>query len=204
MIKAIIWDMGGVLISEDNSKLRSAWEKRLHLSPNELMRVVFHHPLAPKLFTGEEHPDKMWQQIGEQFNLSAEDTKQLSIDFWGKPNWHKDVIDYITSLKEQYKLAVLSDAWITTRETVKERINNDLFDIIMFSAEERLRKPGPEIFQHMLSQLDVKPNEAIFVDDRLVNVEGAQKVGIHSTLYTRDVDIQDRINDIITVELKNA
>ena len=197
MIKAIIWDMGGVLCSEDDLTSRENWERRLGLSPGELAKIVFYHPIAPRLFVGETPPEEMWNAIGDELNLSDEEVRKLSVDFWGEPAWNQDLLDYITSLKGQYKLAVLSDAWVTTREALRERINYDLFDVIMFSAEEGIRKPDPRYYQRMLSQLGVEADEAIFVDDRTVNVEGGERVGMYGIHYTREIDIRERINQVI-------
>ena len=196
MIKAIIWDMGGVLSSEDDLMSRKNWERRLGLSSGELARRVFYHPVAPRLFVGEVPPEEMWNAIGDELNLSDEEVRKLSVDFWGEPVWNQDLLGYIATLKNQYKLGVLSDAWITTREAVQERIHDDLFDVIMFSAEEGMRKPDPKYYQRMLSRLEVEAGEAIFVDDRIQNVEGAERVGMYGIHYTREMDIRERIDQI--------
>ena len=188
--------MGGVLCREDDLASRGNWERRLGLPSGELDRIVFYHPVAPQLFVGKAHPEEMWKAIGEELNLSEEEIRKLSADFWGEPIWNHDLLDYITSLKGQYKLGVLSDAWITTREEVGEWINNDLFDIIMFSAEEKIRKPDPKYYQLILSLLEVEADESIFVDDRLENVEGAERVGMYAIHYTRGMGIRERIHQI--------
>ena len=202
MIKAIIWDMGGVLISEEVAS-RARWEKRLGLTPEELTHIVFYHPLAEKLVVGQTSFMSMWNDIGTKLKLSEEETRQLSEDFWGEPVWNLDLMDYIASLRGHYKLGVLSDAWVTTRATVDERINYALFDAILFSAEEGMRKPDPRYYQRILSQLEINADEAIFVDDRTVNIEGAEAVGMHGVHYTKDIDIRQRIDQIIETASSN-
>ena len=62
VIKTIIWDMGGVLIEEkltaDDTQI-----PQIGMSIAELAQMVFYHPLTPKLFVGEEHPEKLWKVI---------------------------------------------------------------------------------------------------------------------------------------------
>jgi putative hydrolase of the HAD superfamily len=52
------------------------------------------------------------------------------------------------------------------------------FDCRVFSAELRRVKPEPEIYQHCLDCLRVAPQEALFIDDKEVNVKGARELGI--------------------------
>ncbi len=196
MIKAIIWDMGGVLIEEKNLTVDDTQIPQIGLSIAELAQMVFYHPLTPKLFVGEERPEKLWKVIGDELNISNDEAQKLGADFWGEPIWNYDLLGYITSLKGKYKLGVLSDAWITTRKSVQEEIHDNLFDAIMFSAEEGLRKPDPKLFQSMLSRLEVTAEEAIFVDDRINNVQGAEQVSIHGIHYTPEINIQEQINQI--------
>jgi FMN phosphatase YigB (HAD superfamily) len=47
----------------------------------------------------------------------------------------------------------------------------------------RLIKPDPLIYEHCLRGLDVAPSEALFIDDRLVNIESARKIGIHGIQF---------------------
>jgi putative hydrolase of the HAD superfamily len=93
-------------------------------------------------------------------------------------------------------LGVLSDAWLGTRDRVQEWVNYDLFDVIMFSAEEGVRKPDPEMYQRMLSRLGVNAKEAIFIDDRADNIDGARAVGMYGIHYTPDIDIKMAIEEI--------
>jgi FMN phosphatase YigB (HAD superfamily) len=52
-----------------------------------------------------------------------------------------------------------------------------------FSAEVRLIKPDPLIYEHCLRGLGVAPSEALFIDDRLVNIEAARNMGIHGIQF---------------------
>jgi putative hydrolase of the HAD superfamily len=47
-----------------------------------------------------------------------------------------------------------------------------------------MAKPEPAIYLHTLHELGVEPDEALFLDDRLVNIEAAQALGIHAILFS--------------------
>jgi glucose-1-phosphatase len=190
MIRAVIWDMGGVLVKEEPQGPRRAWEKRLGMAKGELDRLVFHHPLTPSLSTGEKTPDDLGEILAAALELSPADGRRLMDDFWGPPEWNETVMDCVAALQGRYKLGVLSDAWISTRAKVAERINDRLFDAILFSAEEGRRKPDPHYYTLVLSRLGVEAQEAVFVDDRQVNIEGAGAVGIDAVYFSADTDLR--------------
>ena len=54
-----------------------------------------------------------------------------------------------------------------------------LFDGFVFSGVVGMVKPQREIFEHLLSTYDLAGDECIFIDDRVQNVEGAERMGIH-------------------------
>lgn len=56
----------------------------------------------------------------------------------------------------------------------------DEFDFVTFSAEVNLIKPDRAIYEHTLRGLGVAPSEALFLDDREVNIRAARSLGIHS------------------------
>ena len=58
-----------------------------------------------------------------------------------------------------------------------------LFDVVVSSYNLKISKPNPEIFYHTLEKLNVKPEEAIFIDDREINTEAAKALGITSILF---------------------
>jgi putative hydrolase of the HAD superfamily len=54
---------------------------------------------------------------------------------------------------------------------------------VTLSFEVGAVKPEPEIYLRCLSALGVSPEEALFVDDRAVNIEGARALGMHAVLF---------------------
>jgi 2-haloacid dehalogenase len=67
------------------------------------------------------------------------------------------------------------------------------FRDIVVSGEEKLLKPDPAIYYLALDRFGLKPAEALFIDDRLINVEGAQAVGMHAHLFTDADGLRSRL-----------
>ncbi|MEA3051732.1 MAG: 2-haloacid dehalogenase [Sphingomonadales bacterium] len=64
---------------------------------------------------------------------------------------------------------------------------------IVVSGEEKLLKPDPAIYYRALDRFGLKAAEALFVDDRLINVEGAEAVGMHGHLFTDADGLRKRL-----------
>ncbi|HUC19945.1 MAG TPA: HAD-IA family hydrolase, partial [Candidatus Polarisedimenticolaceae bacterium] len=72
----------------------------------------------------------------------------------------------------------------------------DLFDVVVTSQEVGVMKPQPEIFHLTLDRLGVKPDEAVFIDDREDNVRGGEAVGIHSILYKNTAQLERELKKL--------
>ena len=59
----------------------------------------------------------------------------------------------------------------------------DLFNGIVISGEVQMMKPEPEVFLHLLEKYKLRPEETVFVDDLLANIEAAKQVGLRTILF---------------------
>ena len=84
-----------------------------------------------------------------------------------------------------------ADFWRPFRE--KEDAFFSRFRDIVVSGREKLLKPDPAIYYLALDRFHVKPAEALFVDDREINVEGARAVGMHAHLFVGAEDLRTRL-----------
>ena len=67
------------------------------------------------------------------------------------------------------------------------------FRDIVVSGEEKMLKPDPAIYFLALKRFGLKPDEALFIDDRLINVEGARAVGMRAHLFTDAAGLRARL-----------
>ena len=75
----------------------------------------------------------------------------------------------------------------------KERAFFARFRDILVSGEVKLLKPDPAIFWLALDRFRLRPQDALFVDDRLVNVEAARAIGMRGHLFTSADDLRLRL-----------
>lgn len=193
-IKALLFDIGGVLYHSVDAGPRRKWERRLGLPKGQLAEIVFTNSIAQRATVGQATPDEVWQAVGKHLSLSAEDLAALRTDFWKGGEWDLELLDFIRSLKPNYKTGTISDAWLDARQNVKLYVNSKIFEVIVFSAEEGVMKPDPEIYQRTLARLGVHPQETIFVDDRLPNVGGAGQIGMQAIHH---IETQRTLEEIL-------
>jgi len=67
------------------------------------------------------------------------------------------------------------------------------FRDILVSGEEKLLKPDPAIYYRALDRFRLRPAEALFIDDRAINVEGAEAVGMKAHLFTTAEELRTRL-----------
>jgi putative hydrolase of the HAD superfamily len=183
-IQAVIFDIGGVLSIFIDFESYFKWEQQLELPKGSLFKIIYNSPVSQQATLGKATVADVWEEAGRQLNLPPDELKKLQADIWNGYEWNTKLFDFIRSLRPDYKTGILSDAWADARESMEDVINEDLFDAIVFSAEEGLQKPHPELFQRALDRLGVKPETAILLDDRETNVQGAQEFGIHGVHFT--------------------
>ncbi len=180
-IKAVIWDLGGVLVRTEDWGPREELAAELGKTRKELEKQMFDNEGGKKgqigLISGEEH----WQALAEKFGM---DRELLLARFFEGDRLDEELVVFIQGLKRSVKVGLLSNAFSTLRTfLVKEWKIIDLFDDVIISAEVGLIKPGAAIYQLALEGLDVESEEAIFVDDFAQNVEAANELGMHAVRF---------------------
>lgn len=183
-IRALLFDIGGVLYRNGNALQRRKWEQRLALSKGQLDEIVFTNCVAQRAIVGDAQPAEVWQEVGQYLSLSAQMLTEIQADFWNDGEWNLELFDFIRSIKPNYITGTISDAWLDARQNVKQYVNHEFFDIMIFSAEVGMKKPGPGIYRHTLERLEISAEEAIFIDDRLKNIVGAEWIGMHPIQFT--------------------
>ena len=190
MIKAIIFDVGGVLVRTEDHAPRRKLEERLGLAPGEAERLVYNSDMGRAAQRGEITAAELWRSVQEHFGFDADELQQFRAEFWGGDRLNQPLVDLIRSLRPLYQTAIISNAMDDLNQTLAETYPiADAFDLIVGSAYEGIMKPDAEIFLRTLARLGRAPDETIFVDDFAHNVAGAQAVGIHAIHYTPQTDV---------------
>jgi glucose-1-phosphatase len=190
VIKAVIFDIGGVLIRTHNHSGRRRWEEKLGLAEWESEEIVFSGEMGTRAQCGAIGDSDLWRWIGEHLNLSAEDLAAFRRDFWSGDVLDLDLVTFIRSLRPRYQTAVISNATDNLQRALSDTYPiADAFHLIVCSAEEKMMKPDLEIYRRTLERLGRQPQEAVFIDDSAANIVAARQLGLHTVHYRPGVDV---------------
>lgn len=185
-IKAVIFDLGGVLVRTEDQGPRHDLVARLGISRKEMYHLVFDSQSARQASLGEVTAQEHMESIRVALGLSLEEFSPVPGAFWSGDRLDTGLVDFIRSLRPRYKTALLSNAWDDLRGYLTERWQiTDAFDELVISAEVGIAKPDPRIYHLALERLGAVPAEAVFVDDFNENIEAARALGIN-TIYFHD------------------
>ncbi len=190
MHKAVIFDLFGVFCPD----ITMDWFKQT--VPDYETKLSDFRAICTKSDYGKLSRQDFYEEVSALAGIEASSMKsgveaRIVID--------KMLARYVTGLHEQnYKTACMSNGtheW--TRRMITEHGLADLFDEIVVSGDLGIAKPNPGIYIHTLGKLGVSPHEAVFVDDRQVNVDGALDVGIQSLLFTGTQQFIDDFENLV-------
>jgi len=184
MIKAVIFDVGGVL---HTNEMKFVYQDII--STLGLTKGLFdssYNKLIEPFAKGEISEEKFWNL----FTKATHATKTLPEEslfrreFVRRYKVNQDVIDLVKILKGKgYKLAVLSNTIKPHVEVNKKMGIYDYFPILILSNEVGLIKPDPRIYRLTLNRLRVEPSEAIFIDDKKEFVKAAENAGLEGIVF---------------------
>ena len=197
MIKAGIFDIGGVLLNWSNKPMFDDIIKTLQTSQEVLAKYWDEH--IRLLGEGKITEDEFWKRFTKDANISVPlPEKSLFLrEFEKRFEINADVLAIAKILRENgYPLAVLSNTIEPHVTFMRTTQLFDFFDEVILSNEVGYEKPAPEIYQVALEKLHVKADEAFFVDDLLENVEGANSVGVHGILFEGAKKLPDKLREI--------
>lgn len=183
-IRAVIFDLGGVLLRTENPQPRLDLAKRYGLTRNDLEKLVFGSDASLQAEIGAVSPQAVWNHVSKTLRIADDEIPAFKEAFWAGDRLDEDLLQFVNSLRGSYRTVLLSNAWADMRKNVAQRFGKlDAFEMQIFSAEVGVRKPAPEIFQLVLDLLGADPEEAVFVDDFIENIQAARKLGLRAIQF---------------------
>ncbi|MGE5223428.1 MAG: HAD family hydrolase [Omnitrophica WOR_2 bacterium] len=197
-IRAVIFDLGGVLVRTEDRATRLELCRQLGLTYEQLSSAVFDSPTAIQATLGEISAESHWKNLLASLQWSNGGKAEFEGLFWGGDSLNTGLVETIRSLRPRYKTALLSNAWDDVREKVIDRWNLlPLFDVVIISAEVRLAKPDPRIYELAVDRLGVKPEEAVFIDDFIDNVKAARDAGLYAIQFINNAQTTGELRSLL-------
>ncbi len=182
MIKAVIFDWGGVLIDHPIPAIKAYCARYLRVPERELGDAV--EKFRDDFARGTIPEDEFWEKVCAEAGAPKPDIESL----WGEAfrnsySEKQEIFSLASSLRKNgYKIGFLSNTEIPGVKIFQEK-NYNVFDVTVFSCLEGTIKPDRRLYEIALERLGVKPEEAVFIDDRPTNIKGAKEVGMKAILF---------------------
>jgi epoxide hydrolase-like predicted phosphatase len=198
-IRAVIWDIGGVLVRTEDRTPRRQLAESLGLTYEEIDDLVWGGDLGRQVQLGWVSALTVWQNLCQQVGLPFDDIPRLRRAFFAGDVLDATLVAYIRSLHPRYQVGVISNAMDDTRQVLEQEWGiQDAFNDIVISAEVHLMKPDPQIFFLALEHLQVNPQQAVFIDDFQHNVDGARAVGMQALRFSSTSQIQQELETLLS------
>jgi putative hydrolase of the HAD superfamily len=189
VIKALITDFGGVLVRTHTDRSRRELERKLNLPLHTIEERVFNCDLSIRAQHGEMTEDEFWSAVVKELQADDQfkDAADFRHEFFADDFLDNELVNLIRSVRPAIKTGLISNAWTDLRKVLRNTFAiEELFDVLVISAEEKIMKPDPWIYRLALNRLGVKAHESIFLDDVHLNVDAARATGMigvhfHST-----------------------
>ena len=183
-VRAVIFDFGGVLCFHPDEGRIARAAAASELPVDRFLTGLWQTRV--EYDAGRLEPAEYWRGVvGPSFQPSQlPELVRSEIELWNR--YDQRVLDWIGQLRGAgFRTAILSNLPRVLGEELRRTPGFlDHFDHVTFSYELRKVKPQPEIYLHAIQGLSVEPSEALFLDDKTENVEGARAVGLQAVLYS--------------------
>ena len=184
MIKNLIFDFGKVLVDYDFEAFF-----RKYIPDTELCQAftpILYNEELQQLLDREERPFDVIMEEWIEKNKEFEPEIRYFNEHYPEivTNEVEGMYELLTQLKaEGYKLYGLTNWCSKVYLTMAQFPIFKLLDGQIISSEEHVIKPEPEIYQRLFTKFNLKPEECIFADDRVENIEGGRRLGMDGIVF---------------------
>ncbi len=145
---------------------------------------------------GDVTAEEYWLQLAAQTNTSLDSAqieilRQAEVESWTHP--YPEMVDWLRQLHASgIKTGLLSNMPLDLAAYVRKNVQwMEYFTFKTLSAEIQVIKPDPAIYEHTLRGLGVTAADALFVDDREINISAAQALGIRAIQFQSVVQLKE-------------
>lgn len=201
MVKAVIFDFGGVFDSKHES-LEGFREAAMQygLTPEAFYDLLYSGDAWQQAKLGSINARDYWRSVMLSLGHDAsEDVEAFRRRLFAGHQLDAGVVHIAERLHRRVPLALLSNATDELEMLLESQYGiHELFDVVINSARAHVAKPDPRAFHLALTGLKVEPEQALFIDDKLRNILAARALGIPSIHFT-DAEALER--DLIEYKL---
>jgi len=181
-IESVIFDWGGVLIDDPAPGLMQYCAQALAVSKEDYIKA--HSKFAGDFEKNLINEDTFWERICGKLGVSKPKAPSLWADaFKAAYVPREDMFSLAERLRKNgYKTALLSNTEAVAMRYFYQ-LQYDMFDVLVFSCAEGMRKPKRKIYELTIQKLGSQPSQSVFIDDKMEYINGAKEAGLNTILF---------------------
>lgn len=197
MINTIIFDLGAVLIDWNPHYLY----KKLFTEETQMLHFL--QNICTPAWNEEQDGGRPLQEATELLVNQYPEHAQNIRHFYGR--WEEmlggaieGTVDIFKELKEKdtYRFYALTNWSAETFPIARQRFEFlSWFDGIVVSGTEKNRKPFASFYQLLLDRYAIKPQQALFIDDNLRNIQAAEQLGIQTVHFLSPAQLRESLTE---------
>ena len=200
-LRAVIFDFGMVLTGTPCSEAHDAMLRitGLPLDQFEARYWADRHAYDEGKLSGLA----FWQKFVRDADLELGQPDIEELNLWDARMWttqNPEMLAWQLQLKDRGLLtAILSNMGDSVLDNIKREFDwLPRFDVLVWSYQLHIAKPDPAIYRYTLEKLGTRPEETLFIDDKLVNIEAAQALGMPAIQFS---SVERMREDLISAAL---
>ena len=186
-LRAVVFDYGMVLTGPPDPEAHAALLRitGLPLGRFESLYWADRHAYDEGKLTGIA----FWQKLLREAGLTLDQDKVEELNEWDARMWTTEnpaMLAWQLELKQRgFLTAILSNMGDNVLASVEREFDwIHHFDVLVWSFQLHMAKPDPDLYRHVLQELGTRPEETLFLDDKLVNIEAAQALGMKAIEFS--------------------
>ena len=199
-IKAIYFDLGGVIVRTGDYHSRAQLATEFGMTYEEMDKFVFDCKTAIQATIGEITEEAHWLDVTRRLKRPESELPHIREAFFGGDSIDWGIVRFLREQRKVRKTGLISNAWDGLRPWIVSQKFDDAFDHMTISAEVHSGKPAPEIYLHALEKLSVNPAEAVFVDDVEKNIAACEALGMHGVLFRTPEQAITGVQRLLTLD----
>jgi HAD superfamily hydrolase (TIGR01509 family) len=184
MVKAMVFDLGGVLFAEGKSV---ALEKLSHQYgyDGKIVGAILSSPQSFALRKGLLSDGEFWTWAREQLPPTY-DAELIKERWYSGYELDPNIFHLISELRDRYKIIAFSGNIRSRVDFLEQKYHfRHLFHLEIYSFDHRVTKPDREFVKILIAKSGMKSDELVYVDDNEAYARPARELGIKAVIYTR-------------------
>lgn len=193
--RAVLIDVGGVLMPDDLTAAATFWGGRLGIPPHAFLAAVFAGS-DDHVLIGRTSEVAWWRIIADRLHVGEDVVAAIRHDLTVRQTWDTDLLTGLRRVRDRATIAIVSNAWPDMRESIADA-GWDFADAIILSCDVGYAKPDVRIYETALHSIGVDAGDALFIDDTPGHVETARSLGMTGHIHTHTGETLDRIEHFV-------